>query len=43
MVLKLPANLLAGNDMTGGIGEGRVGRGEKRQAGKDGEKKRWKG
>lgn len=27
MVLKLPANLLAGNDMTGGREEGRMGRG----------------
>lgn len=37
MVLKLPANLLAGNDMTRGTGEG-----SKRQAGKGGERKKKK-
>lgn len=44
MVLKIPANLLAGNDMTGGIGEGRSwGRRERWQAGKDGEERDRKG
>lgn len=44
MVLKIPANLWAGNDMTGGIGEEVSGGGRERwQAGKDGEERDGKG